>query len=153
MHAIAPPFTGKKAASYAFRLRSPSFGGQVALRPSSPRNGFAVIAGGARLSASRRMGHGPHGSRRPLTRAPHHQGPQQAWRNGPRLPDGQISGLAVQSRLQKYSCFRSPQITSRTFASHPTRGAYRDRHGRGVGCGGRGSVLRATGSQGESKDL
>src|ERR1700720_1996137 len=32
--------------------------------------------------------------------------------------------------------------------SHPTRGAYRDRHGRGVGCGGRGSVLRAMGSQG-----
>src|SRR3984893_11786887 len=25
-------------------------------------------------------------------------------------------------------------------ASHPTRGAYRDRHGRGMGCGGRGSV-------------
>ena len=25
-------------------------------------------------------------------------------------------------------------------SSHPTRGAYRDRHGRGVGCGGRGSV-------------
>jgi hypothetical protein len=36
------------------------------------------------------------------------------------------------------------------FASHPTRGAYRDRHGRG----GRGSVLRATGSQGGlAKDL
>src|SRR5713226_5478388 len=32
--------------------------------------------------------------------------------------------------------------------SHPTRGAYHDRHGRGVGCGGRGSVLRAMGSQG-----
>src|SRR5260370_42372782 len=28
--------------------------------------------------------------------------------------------------------------------SHPTRGAYHDRHGRGEGCGGRGSVLRAT---------
>src|SRR6266852_772910 len=27
--------------------------------------------------------------------------------------------------------------------SHPTRGAYHDRHGRGEGCGGRGSVLRA----------
>ena len=27
--------------------------------------------------------------------------------------------------------------------SYPTRGAYRDRHGRGEGCGGRGSVLRA----------
>src|SRR5450755_1142299 len=32
--------------------------------------------------------------------------------------------------------------------SHPTRGAYHDRHERGVGCGGRGSVLRATGLQG-----
>ena len=30
----------------------------------------------------------------------------------------------------------------------PHRGAYRDRHGRGEGCGGRGSVLRATGLQG-----
>ena len=37
--------------------------------------------------------------------------------------------------------------------SHPTRGAYRDRHERGMGCGGRGSVLRATGWQGELKDL
>jgi len=37
--------------------------------------------------------------------------------------------------------------------SHPTRGAYHDRHGRGVECGGRGSVLRATGLQGELKDL
>jgi hypothetical protein len=36
--------------------------------------------------------------------------------------------------------------------SHPTRGAYHDRHERGVGCGGRGSVLRAMGLQGESKD-
>jgi len=32
----------------------------------------------------------------------------------------------------------------------PHRGAYRDRHGRGEGCGGRGSVLRATGLQGGS---
>ena len=37
--------------------------------------------------------------------------------------------------------------------SHPTRGAYHDRHGRGAGCGGRGSVLRATGLQGRSKRL
>ncbi len=65
------------------------------------------------------------------------------------LPDGQISELAVQPLLQKY--FTSPvgQIIS-THSRHPVplRGAYRDRHGRGVGCGGRGSVLRATGSQG-----
>ena len=37
--------------------------------------------------------------------------------------------------------------------SHPTRGAYHDRHGRGEGCGGRGSVLSAMGLQGELKDL
>ena len=36
--------------------------------------------------------------------------------------------------------------------SHPTRGAYHDRQERGVGCGGRRSVLRAMGLQGESKD-
>ena len=36
-----------------------------------------------------------------------------------------------------------PKSDLELFASHPTRGAYRDRHGRGEGCGGRGSVLRA----------
>src|SRR5882724_5899205 len=41
-----------------------------------------------------------------------------------------------------------PKSDLELFASHPTRGAYHDRHGRGEGCGGRGSVLRATGSQG-----
>src|SRR6266478_2919643 len=41
-----------------------------------------------------------------------------------------------------------PKSLLELFASHPTRGAYRDRHGRGEGCGGRGSVLRATGLQG-----
>src|SRR6202158_2701767 len=41
-----------------------------------------------------------------------------------------------------------PKSILELFASHPTRGAYHDRHGRGEGCGGRGSGLRATGSQG-----
>ena len=45
--------------------------------------------------------------------------------------------LSVQSRLKKYSGFPKPQITFITAAVHPTRGAYRDRHGRGVGCDGR----------------
>src|SRR5229473_2262025 len=36
-----------------------------------------------------------------------------------------------------------PKSDRELFASHPTRGAYHDRHGRGEGCGGRGSVLRA----------
>src|SRR6267378_8103999 len=44
-----------------------------------------------------------------------------------------------------------PKSHLELWPSHPTRGAYHDRHGRGVGCGGRGSVLRAMGSQGGSK--
>src|SRR6266851_3233961 len=51
------------------------------------------------------------------------------------------------------SVFTYPKSHLQLFASHPTRGAYHDRHGRGEGCGGRGSVLRAMGSQGWSKDL
>ena len=69
------------------------------------------------------------------------------------LPVGRFVDRGVQPPLQKYFCFRTPQITSRTFRVPPHRGAYHDRHGRGVGCGGRGSVLRAMGSQGRSKDL
>jgi hypothetical protein len=54
----------------------------------------------------------------------------------------------VQPSLQKYSASPHTQITSRTFRIPPHRGAYRDRHGRGAGCGGRGSVLRAKRLQG-----
>jgi hypothetical protein len=46
-----------------------------------------------------------------------------------------------------------PKSPLELFVSHPRRGAYHDRHERGLGCGGRGSVLRAMGSQGESQDL
>jgi hypothetical protein len=46
-----------------------------------------------------------------------------------------------------------PKSILELLASHPTTGAFRDRHGRGVECGGRGSVLRATGLQGELKEL
>jgi hypothetical protein len=68
------------------------------------------------------------------------------------LPVGRRFDFPVQPLLQKY--FTSPvgQIISTT-SRHPTpQGAYHDRHERGVGCGGRGSVLRATGSQGGSRD-
>src|SRR5712664_2049363 len=41
-----------------------------------------------------------------------------------------------------------PKSHLELFASCPTRGAYPDRQRRGMGCGGCGSVLRATGSQG-----
>jgi hypothetical protein len=61
--------------------------------------------------------------------------------------------LAVQPLLQKYFVSPVGQIIS-TNSRHPTpqRGACHDRRERGVGCGGRGSVLRAMGLQGESKD-
>jgi len=48
---------------------------------------------------------------------------------------------AVQSLLKKYSVSRLTQITFKTHPSRPTRGAYRDRHGRGAGCGGRGGAI------------
>jgi hypothetical protein len=64
------------------------------------------------------------------------------------LPDGQISDWPVQPFSQKYSASRFTQINSTTPAVLSHRGAYRDRHGRGAGCGGRGSILRASWSQG-----
>jgi hypothetical protein len=65
------------------------------------------------------------------------------------LPVGQFVDRRVESPLQKYSCFHSPQITSTTPAipSH-TEGRIAIVTDVGAGCGGRGSVLRATGLQG-----
>src|SRR5229473_7047869 len=40
------------------------------------------------------------------------------------LPDGRFIESCVQPTLQKYFCFRTPQITSRTFVSHPTEGRF-----------------------------
>ena len=66
---------------------------------------------------------------------------------------------AVQSDLPcpvcfaKDSCFRQAQIQPISPPSRPGRGAYRDRHERGAGCGGRGSVGRETESQGEASRL
>src|SRR4030088_1657443 len=57
------------------------------------------------------------------------------------LPVGQISGggdFPVQSHFQKYFPPRLTQINSISPAVLSPRGAYRDRHGRGMGCGGRG---------------
>src|ERR1700730_4166842 len=44
----------------------------------------------------------------------------------------------VQPLLQKYFCFSEMQTKLYDLPSRPTRGAVRDRHGRGAGCGGRG---------------
>ena len=67
------------------------------------------------------------------------------------LPVGRFVDEAVESFLSdfpKNTCCRLTQIKSRTVAIPPTRGAYRDRHGRGEGCGGRSSVGRAMRAQG-----
>jgi hypothetical protein len=70
------------------------------------------------------------------------------------LPVGRFSDEAVYTPLQKY--FASPvgQIIS-TSSRHPTpqEGRIMIVTKRGVECGGRGSVLRAKGLQGGSKDL
>jgi hypothetical protein len=60
------------------------------------------------------------------------------------LPDGLFRSLAVQSHLQKYLRSRLTQIKSISLTVSSLTGAYRDRHGRGAGCGGRGSVGRVT---------
>jgi hypothetical protein len=44
----------------------------------------------------------------------------------------------VQFDSKKYSGSRATQINSISIAVPPHRGAARDRHGRGAGCGGRG---------------
>jgi hypothetical protein len=55
--------------------------------------------------------------------------------------------LAVQPHFEKYFRSRLTQIKSISLAVLPHTGAYRDRHGRGAGCGGRGSVGRANSAQ------
>ena len=78
-------------------------------------------------------------------------------RSGPRRKKLRLLILAVSSLFSDFPKNISVPIYPETLLelspSYPTRGAYRDRHGRGVGGGGRGSVLRATGLQGELKDL
>jgi hypothetical protein len=80
-------------------------------------------------------------------------GPKQAWIASSltlslwrELPDGQISRLisatAVQPSREKYSAGPVGQINSRSRAVSSHRGAARDRHGRGTGCGGRGGAER-----------
>src|SRR6266851_2619942 len=58
------------------------------------------------------------------------------------------NGPDLWHNLQKYFRSRPTQITSISAAVSPHRGAYRDRHGRGAGCGGRGSVGRCQGMAG-----
>jgi hypothetical protein len=47
---------------------------------------------------------------------------------------------SVQPVAQKYPAFRSARNTFMSPPFRPDRGAFRDRHERGAGCGGRGGV-------------
>jgi hypothetical protein len=58
-------------------------------------------------------------------------------------PSGGLSTGVSSPVCKNISVFTSPKSLLELFVSHPTRGAYHDRDGRGMGCGGRGSVLRA----------
>ena len=61
------------------------------------------------------------------------------------LPDGQITSSSargpVQPLSQKYSDFPKPKSGVWISPSRPMRGAFRDRHERGPGCGGRGCAF------------
>jgi len=60
---------------------------------------------------------------------------------GYKMPDGQISEFAVKPDISKYSACPVGQISATSSPRpFPARGAYRDRHERGMGCGGRDSV-------------
>jgi hypothetical protein len=50
----------------------------------------------------------------------------------------------VQSLAKKYFCFSESKSLLYSIPSRPTKGAYPDRQRRGAGCGGRGSVRRAS---------
>jgi hypothetical protein len=67
-----------------------------------------------------------------------------------KLPDGQITSDFPKLPFAKIIWFASGpnQFTDSPYPV-PTRGAFRDRHGRGAGCGGREGVRRERQSQGE----
>ena len=58
------------------------------------------------------------------------------------LPDGLFCKSAVQPLWQKYFAWSFGRNRNRANHLVPHRGAYRDRHGRGAGCGGRGRRQR-----------
>jgi hypothetical protein len=76
--------------------------------------------------------------------------PPQLNKRGPMLicPTGWPVIWLSSPVLQNFSLRRLVETALLIRPVPPHRGAYHDRHGRGVGCGGRGSVRRAMGSQG-----
>ena len=68
-------------------------------------------------------------------------GPRATLRAGGKLLSTVNAICPVQPSFKKYSAFSVGQISSTSSpCPFPARGAYRDRHERGMGCGGRGSV-------------
>ena len=63
-------------------------------------------------------------------------------------PSGCFASSLISDFPKNISVPTHPKSDLELYASHPTRGAYHDRHGRGEGCGGRGSVGRAMRAQG-----
>ena len=65
-----------------------------------------------------------------------------AWFRARNLPDGQITSPCADRvsspSVKNILIFRNAKSLVYSQPSRPTRGAYRDRHGRGTGCGGRG---------------
>ena len=63
---------------------------------------------------------------------------------------GLLTGLSslISDFPKNISVFTHPKSHLSLLPSRPERGAYHDRHGRGEGCGGRGSVRRAMRAQG-----
>src|SRR5450631_4916745 len=59
------------------------------------------------------------------------------------LPVGLSRNYRVQPRPQKYFASRFGRNTFIDSVIPPDKGAYRDRHGRAAGCGGRGGVVCA----------
>jgi hypothetical protein len=57
----------------------------------------------------------------------------------------------VQSHIKKFSISRLTQISRISFAVPPLRGAFRDRHGREVGCGGRGWRCKTNGASADGE--
>jgi hypothetical protein len=68
-------------------------------------------------------------------------------------PTGCIRNLMSSPLSKNIPLFTLLKSALQPAPSRPIRGAYRDCHGRGAGCGGRGSVGRVTGSQGGHKSL
>ncbi len=119
------------------RRRAGTHGDASALGPGSA-NGLRECASDDRLSSAKRRSTAS-GTREMCCR-----------RTQVICPSGVFLTRVSIPLCKNISLHPSGKSSLQLLPSHPTRGAYHDRHERGVECGGRGSVLRATGLQGRS---